>query len=188
MCKRIGYARVSTSDQNLDVQRAALDAAGCDVILEEKVSGTKRDGRAQLDLALKLLGAGDALLVTRLDRLGRSMRDLANIAHEIEAKGAALKVIEQAVDTSTTAGRAFFGMLSVFAQFETDVRSERQREGIARAKVNGERREDGALKYAGRSPSVDAEAVRAALATGERPAAIARRLGVSRQSIWRAGR
>jgi DNA invertase Pin-like site-specific DNA recombinase len=83
-------------------------------------------------LALKVLSEGDTLVVTRLDRLGRSLRDLANIAHEIEAKGAALRVLEQSVDTSTSAGKAFFGMLAVFAQFETDVRRERQAEGIGR--------------------------------------------------------
>jgi DNA invertase Pin-like site-specific DNA recombinase len=83
---------------------------------------------------LSVQGEGDALVVTRLDRLGRSLRDLANIAHEIEQAGAHLKVIEQDVDTSTDWGRAFFGMLAVFAAFETDVRRERQLEGIAMAK------------------------------------------------------
>ena len=78
---------------------------------------------------------GDTLVVTRVDRLGRSLRDLANIAHEIELSGAHLKVIEQSVDTGTPAGRAFFGILAVFAQFETDVRRERQADGIARRSV-----------------------------------------------------
>jgi predicted site-specific integrase-resolvase len=101
--KLIGYARVSTTDQDLAVQRQALGDAGVDVIFEEKASGTKRDGRTELQKVLSVLGNGDALVVTRLDRLGRSLRDLANIAHEIEQVGAHLKVIEQDVDTSTAA-------------------------------------------------------------------------------------
>ena len=132
--KHIGYARVSTTDQDLTVQREALRRAGVGVIFEEKASGTKRDGRTELQKVLSVLGENDALVVTRLDRLGRSMRDLANIAHEIEQAGAYLKVLEQSVDTSSAAGRAFYGMLSVFAAFETDVRRERQLEGIAMAK------------------------------------------------------
>jgi DNA invertase Pin-like site-specific DNA recombinase len=135
--KLFGYARVSTTDQDLAVQRQALAVAGVGVIFEEKASGTKREGRMELQKVLSVLGNGDALVVTRLDRLGRSLRDLANIAHEIELAGAHLKVIEQDVDTSTAAGRAFFGMLAVFAAFETDVRRERQLEGIAMAKRQG---------------------------------------------------
>ena len=104
------------------------------IIFEEKASGTKRDGRTELQKVLSVLGEGDALVVTRLDRLGRSMRDLANIAHEIEQAGAHLKVIEQSVDISTAAGRAFYG-----AAFETDVRRECQLEGIAMAKRQGAR-------------------------------------------------
>ena len=137
--KRFGYARVSSTDQDLAVQRAALGRAGVNVIFEENASGTKRDGRTELQKVLSILGAGDALVVTRLDRLGRSLRDLANIAHEIEQAGAHLQVIEQSVDTSCAAGRAFFGMLAVFAAFETDVRRERQLEGIAMTKHQGVR-------------------------------------------------
>ena len=137
MTCRIGYARVSTDDQKLTIQKAALDRDNCAIVFEEKQSGTKREGRAQLDLALKVLIKGDTLVVTRLDRLGRSLRDLANIAHEIDVAGAHLRVIEQSVDTATSAGRAFFGMLAVFAQFETDVRRERQAEGISKAKKAG---------------------------------------------------
>jgi DNA invertase Pin-like site-specific DNA recombinase len=91
-------------------------------------------------------------VVTRLDRLGRSLRDLANVAHEIDEAGANFRVLEQAVDTSTSAGRAFFGMLAVFAAFETDVRRERQMEGIAMAKRRG--------VYTGRQPSLDRERVK----------------------------
>jgi DNA invertase Pin-like site-specific DNA recombinase len=91
--KLFGYARVSTTDQDLALQREALERAGVNAIFEEKASGMKRDGRTELKKALSVLGEGDALVVTRLDRLGRSMRDLANIAYEIEQAGAHLKVI-----------------------------------------------------------------------------------------------
>ena len=175
--KLFGYARVSSSDQDLSVQREALARVGVHVIFEEKASGTKRDGRSQLQKVLAVLGGGDALVVTRLDRLGRSMRDLANIAHEMEETGAHLKVIEQHVDTSTAAGRAFYGMLSVFAAFETDVRRERQMEGIARAKREG--------VYRGGKPRLDRERIRELKAEGHGPAAIARELGMARSSVYR---
>lgn len=183
MARCIGYARVSARDQDLSVQRAALERAGCAIVLEETATGTKRLGREKLDLALKLLTAGDVLTVTRLDRLGRSLRDLANIAHELEEKGAALRVIEQNVDTSTSAGRAFFGMLATFAQFETDVRRERQAEGIAHVKADAALRR---AKYPGRTPSVDRARVLELRAEGMRPSAIARALRISRMSVWRA--
>ena len=133
MGKVFGYARVSTSDQSTAIQEAALKAAGAQVVFSERVSGTRRDNRTELAKVLAVLGKGDTLAVTRLDRLGRSLLDLANIADEIAKAGAHLRVVEQAVDTSTPAGRAFFGMLATFAAFETDVRRERQAEGIARA-------------------------------------------------------
>ena len=177
MSRRIGYARVSTDDQDLAIQNAALDKDGCAIVFEEKRSGTKRDGRDQLQLALKVLMKGDSLVVTRLDRLGRSLRDLANIAHEIDALGANLRVLEQSVDTATSAGRAFFGMLAVFAQFETDVRRERQAEGIVRAKKAG--------VYTGAKPRIDRDEVLALINAGTGPAAAARALGVSRMSIYR---
>ena len=177
MARRIGYARVSTDDQDLTIQKAALDRDGCAIVFEEKRSGTKRAGRAQLDLALKVLVKGDTLVVTRLDRLGRSLRDLANIAHEIDVAGVNLRVIEQSVDTATSAGRAFFGMLAVFAQFETDVRRDRQAEGIARAKKAG--------VYTGGKPRIDRGRVQRLVAEGNGPAAVARALGVSRMSVYR---
>src|SRR5262245_28872082 len=119
----------------------------------------------------------DTLVVTRLDRLGRSMRDLANIAHEIEGAGANLKVLEQQVDTSTSAGRAFFGMLAVFAAFETDVRRERQAEGIAKAKRSG--------RYQGGVKRIDRARVRALKSNGAGPSAIAHEMGISRRQVYR---
>jgi DNA invertase Pin-like site-specific DNA recombinase len=175
--KLLGYARVSTTDQDLSVQREALHCAGVSTIFEEKASGTKRAGRSELEKVLGVLGEGDVLVVTRLDRLGRSLRDLANVAHEIDEAGANLRVLEQAVDTSTAAGRAFFGMLAVFAAFETDVRRERQMEGIAMAKRRG--------VYEGRKPSLDRARVKELAKKGVGPAKIARELGMARSSVYR---
>ena len=182
MGRKIGYARVSSVDQDLAIQKAALEGDGCGIVFEEKISGTKRDGRDQLLLALKVLSEGDTLVVTRLDRLGRSLRDLANIAHEIEAKGAALRVLEQSVDTSTSAGKAFFGMLAVFAQFETDVRRERQAEGIERILADPKLRRQ---KYPGGKQRIDRGKVLSMKAEGHGPAAIAKAFGISRMSVYR---
>jgi DNA invertase Pin-like site-specific DNA recombinase len=159
------------------VQRQALKAAGVHTVFEEKASGTKRDGRAELAKMLSVLGEDDTLVVTRLDRLGRSLRDLANVAHEIEEAGANLKVLEQSVDTSTAAGRAFFGMLAVFAAFETDVRRERQMEGIEAAKHKG--------AYTGGQKRLDRTRVQQLVEAGVGPAAIARQLGMARSSVYR---
>ena len=106
-----GYARVSTLDQDLSIQRAALKAAGCEVIRAEKASGARRDGRSELQVLLDFLRAGDTLVVTRIDRLARSLKDLQDIVYELKAKGVALKATEQPVDTGTAAGKAFLDML-----------------------------------------------------------------------------
>lgn len=180
MAKHLGYARVSSADQSLEIQVDALKRAGFATIFSEKVSGTSRDGRDELSKVLGVLGPGDVLAVTRLDRLGRSLRDLANIAHEIERAGAHLRVLEQGVDTSNAAGRAFFGMLAVFAAFETDVRRERQAEGIAKAKADH--------VYKGRPKSIDAAAMVALKAAGKTPTEIAATMRISRQSVYRTFR
>ena len=177
MGRRIGYARVSTEDQDLSIQKSLLEQDGCAIVFEEKKSGSRRDDRAQLGLALKVLTPSDTLVVTRLDRLGRSLRDLANIVHEIETARAHLRVIEQSVDTATSAGRAFFGMLAVFAQFETDVRRERQAEGIAKAKAKG--------VYTGGKARIPRTDVLRLKKAGQGPSTIARTLGISRMSVYR---
>src|SRR5271156_2955717 len=100
-----GYARVSTFDQDLTIQRAALEAAGCEVIRAEKASGARRDSRTELKVLLDFLRSGDTLVVTRIDRLARSMKDLQDIVHELKAKEVALKATEQPVDTGTAAGK-----------------------------------------------------------------------------------
>ena len=124
---RIGYARTSTTDQNLAAQIAALKAAGCEVIREEQKSGASLEGRPQLGTILDFIHTGETLVVTRIDRLARSLRDLQVIVDRLKAKGAHLYATEQPVDTSTAAGKAFFDMLGVFAEFETNLRRERLR-------------------------------------------------------------
>ena len=174
---RYGYARVSTTDQDLTVQREALTRAGCAVVREEKVSGSSRQGREQLGILLTFLQPGDELVVTRVDRLARSIGDLQDIVRELRERKVALVATEQPVDTSTTAGKAFLDMLGVFAEFETNLRRERQMEGIAKAKERG--------VYKGRKPSVDADRVRALHAQGMGPVAIAEEVGASRSTVWR---
>src|SRR5215510_11490512 len=139
-----GYARVSSMDQDLTIQRAALKAAGCTVIRAEKASGTSRKGRSELETLMDFLRPGDTLVVTRIDRLARSLRDLQNIVHELRQKGVHLKATEQPIDTSSPAGKAFLSMLGVFSEFENNLRRERQMEGINAAKARG--------VYKGRKP------------------------------------
>jgi DNA invertase Pin-like site-specific DNA recombinase len=174
-----GYARVSTFDQDLTVQRQALRAAGCSVVRAEKASGSRRDGRTELQVLLDFVQPGDTLVVTRIDRLARSMKDLQDIIHELKNRGVALRATEQPVDTGTAAGKAFLDMLGVFAEFETNLRRERQLEGIAQAKARG--------VYRGRKPSIDmAEIRRLRDQDGLGATAIARRLGIGRASVYRA--
>lgn len=173
---KYGYARVSTTDQDLTVQREALTPI-TDMIREEKQSGTSLKNRSELRTILDFIHEGDVLVVTRIDRLARSVADLSAIVKELTDKGASLEVTEQNIDTSTATGNAFLQMLGVFAEFETNIRRERQLEGIAKAKQEG--------KYRGRKKSIDREAIRKMQQDGKGPAAIAKELGVARSSIYR---
>ena len=174
-----GYARVSTLDQDLTLQEMALRAVGCEVVRAEKASGTRREGRTELELLLTFLRPGDTLVVTRIDRLARSLKDLQDIVADLKRRGIALKATEQPIDTGNAAGKAFLDMLGVFAEFETNLRRERQMEGIALAKRRG--------AYRGRRPSVDqAEIRRLRTEEGLGATEIARRLGVGRASVYRA--
>ncbi|MCK1477397.1 recombinase family protein [Bradyrhizobium sp. 197] len=173
----IGYARVSTTDQKLDVQESALRAAGCDVIRSEKRTGTTTTGREELRTVLDFLRSGDVLMVTRIDRLARSIGDLQDIVRAVKARGASLRATEQPIDTSTAAGKCFLDMLGVFAEFETNLRKERQLEGIADAKARG--------VYQGRKPSIDAAKVREMKAQGMGASAIAKVLNIGRASVYR---
>lgn len=152
-------------------------ASGCDVIRYEKGTGTKLEGRSELETIIQFARAGDSITVTRIDRLARSVGDLATIVKRLEAKGVSPQVIEQPIDTSTAAGRCFLQMLGVFAEFETAIRRERQMEGVAKAKAEG--------VYKGRKPSIDPEKIRALAAQGMGATAIASELKVARASVYR---
>ncbi|TNC73684.1 recombinase family protein [Rubellimicrobium roseum] len=174
-----GYARVSSSDQDPSLQEAELWRAGCQIVRSETRTGTSRQGRAELELLLQFLRPGDTLVVTRIDRLARSLRDLQDLVHELKQKEVTLRATEQPIDTSTAAGKAFLDMLGVFAEFETNLRRERQMEGIAAAKAKG--------VYKGRKPKIDPAEVRR-LRNEEKlsPSAIARQLGIARSSVYRS--
>ena len=174
----IGYARVSTTDQNLELQENALRAAGCEIIRSEKRSGTTTAGRDELRTVLDFMRKGDVLMVTRIDRLARSIGDLQDIVRAVKARGASLKATEQPIDTGTAAGKSFLDMLGVFAEFETNLRRERQPEGIASAKARG--------VYKGRKASIDFVKVKQMKADGMGPSAIAKALRIGRASVYRA--
>jgi DNA invertase Pin-like site-specific DNA recombinase len=174
----IGYARVSTTDQNLELQENALRAAGCEIIRSEKRSGTTTTGRDELRTVLDFLRKGDVLMVTRIDRLARSIGDLRDIVRAVKARGASLRATEQPIDTNTAAGKCFLDMLGVFAEFETNLRRERQLEGIADAKARG--------VYKGRKASIDRGKIKQMMADGMGPSAIAKALRIGRASVYRA--
>ncbi len=132
-----GYARVSSAGQNLGTQIEALRGAGCEIIREEKRTGTTIEGRTELRTLIDFARAGDQIVVTRIDRLARSVADLASIVRELEQRGVSLRATEQPIDTSTAAGRCFLQMLGVFAEFETAIRKERQMEGRADQRRSG---------------------------------------------------
>jgi DNA invertase Pin-like site-specific DNA recombinase len=181
MPNKIGYARVSTIDQNTSIQVAALQAAGCGIIRQEKASGTSMNGRTELQTILDFLSPGDALVVTRIDRLARSVGDLQTIVRAIKAKGAFLHCTEQPIDTGTAAGKAFLDMLGVFAEFETNIRKERQLEGIQKTKAKGDVYKGRPAKLASQHSAQVAEMK----AAGIGPTEIADRLGIARRSVYR---
>ncbi len=179
--KSFGYARVSTSDQDLSIQRQALLEAGVPeaLIFSEKASGTSTDGRDELIRVLSMVRAGDVLHVTRIDRLARSMHDFARIAHDLKKQGVGLRVTQQGIDTTVggPVGALTMNLLAAFAQFETEIRRERQLEGIAKAKAAG--------AYKGRKPSVSVDQVRDLQRTGLGPSEIARKLKCGRTTVYR---
>lgn len=154
-----------------------LKRHGAEELFIDKASGTSREGRERLAEAIRFARKGDVLLITRLDRLARSVIDLHAIAQELQAKGVDLIATEQNIDTTTPTGRLMFNMLASIAEFETDLRRERQLEGIAKAKAEG--------VYTGRKPSIDIAQVRALREEGLGASAIAKRLGIGRASVYR---
>ena len=174
---RIGYARVSTVDQDLEIQLAKLKAEGCSIVRSEKVSGGSRIGRAELATVLDFLRDGDELVVTRLDRLGRDTRDVLNLIHECEQRGAFVTILDPHVSTRGEMGHIVITVLGMVAQMERRFIKERQRDGIERAKAGG--------VYKGGKQRIDRlEVVKRHLA-GEAPSSIALTIGCSRMQVYR---
>lgn len=174
----VGYARVSSSSQSLEVQHEQLDAAGCEKVFAEKRSGRTTEGRDALVDAIDFVREGDVLAVTRFDRLARSVVDLHRLIERLTAKGCGFRVLQQSgVDTTTSTGKLTLSILGAVAEFEADIRRDRQRDGIERAKANG--------VYRGRKASIDTARIEALMAAGMAPAAIAREMGIGRASVYR---
>ena len=178
----IGYARVSTADQNLDLQLDALKAAGCDPnhIYQEKMSGKKAD-RPELQYCLKALRPGDVLIVWRLDRLGRSVADLVNILATLDAQGVGFRSVTEALDSTTAAGRMHCQLLAVLAEFERNLTKERTQAGLAAARARG--------RVGGRPPALTPSQVIEVQALMRDPqvdvASVAKRYGVSRATLYK---
>jgi DNA invertase Pin-like site-specific DNA recombinase len=183
-----GYARVSSDEQSLEVQVEALKAAGCDMIRSEKVSGASREGRTELQTLLDFIRAGDTLVVSKLDRLSRNTVDMLSIIGELGDKGVGFKSLaEPWADTTSPAGKLMLTVMSGVAAFERERLKERQREGIERVRRNGEiSAVTGRYKYAGPPIKHDPTKIREMRASGIGPAAIARELGCSQMTVFRA--
>lgn len=176
---KIGYARVSSADQDNAIQVAALRAAGCTVIRQEKASGSSTKGRTELETILDFIREGDTLVVTKLDRLSRNTIDMLGIITALGDKGVAfVSLAEPWASTDTPAGKLMLTVMAGVATFERERLKERQLEGIAKAKAAG--------AYKGRKPTIDAKAVQRLRAEGIGPAEIARRLKIGRASVYRA--
>lgn len=172
----VGYARVSTMDQSLVIQREELSAQGCERIFQDQASGTSRD-RMGLNEMLEFVRDGDTIIVSRLDRFARSLTDLFQLLDELSRKGVAFQCVHQSIDTSSSTGKLTLAILGAVAVFENDIRRERQRAGIDKAKANG--------VYKGRRAGIDAARIKAMAAQGLTASAIASELGCHRQSVYR---
>ena len=175
---KYGYARSSTQSEDLEIQRNALLSAGCEVVREEKASGNSLNGESELNILLEFLRKGDELVVTRIDRLAKSIRDLQSIVSELTENGVHLSTTEQFINTSTPEGKCFPDMVKVFAEFETRLRHEKQMEGIKKAKEKG--------VYKGRKQTLDIAKIKELAAQGLMKTEIAKRLGIGRASVYRA--
>jgi DNA invertase Pin-like site-specific DNA recombinase len=177
---QLGYARVSTDDQ-VRLQTDALERAGCKRIFREKASGAKAD-RPELARLLETLREGDMLVVWKLDRLGRSLSHLIELVAELEKQKVGLRSLTDNIDTTTASGRMFFHIMGALAQFERDLIRERTLAGLTAARAQG--------RFGGRPKSLspaDLETARAAIVAGEDMQVVARRVGVSRQTLYVAG-
>jgi DNA invertase Pin-like site-specific DNA recombinase len=177
----VGYARTSTLDQTagLEAQQRELTEAGCEKLFVEQVSSVDVKAREKLAEALEFIREGDTIVVTKLDRIARSVAHLLEILEAIEAKGASLRILAMGIDTGTARGKLILTLLGGVAEFERSIMLERQREGIAKAKAEG--------KYKGRSPTAKAKAkeVLAMRADGVGATAIAKQLNIGRASVYR---
>lgn len=175
----VGYARVSSTGQSLDIQHEALLEAGCEKVFAEKVSGRSTKDRLELGNAMDFVREGDTLVVTRLDRLARSVGDLHRIIETLNAKQVGFRCLNQSgVDTSSSTGKLMLAILGAVACFESDIRAERQAEGVAKARAAG--------RYKGRKASIDPARVKELHQSGLGPAAIAREMKIGRASVYRA--
>ncbi len=179
---KYGYARVSSNSQSLDIQIADLNKHVCEHIRSEKVSARNIEDRPELRLLLEFMRNGDCLCVTRLDRLARSVVDLKNIIALLEKKGCTLQVTQQPIDTSTSIGRMMIGMLGLFAEFELEIRRERQRQGIDAWK---DKISAGEVALPKRQPIFDPEEIRRLHHHNMKPRAIAKKLNCSAQTVYR---
>ena len=172
---KVGYARVSSVGQNLESQLIALKEYGAEKIFQEKVSGTSTKGREQFKQCLEFIRVGDELVVTRIDRCSRSVLDLQLIVKELEGKGVTFSATEQSINTKTPEGKCFLNMLSVFSEFETNLRRERQLDGI---KANRH-------KFKGKQTTIDVKRIKALKEEGLGATAIAKTMGIDRTSVYR---
>ena len=174
---KVSYIRVSSQNQSLEVQRESVMKYGVDKIFEEKVSGTSTDKREQLKQCLEFVREGDELVITRIDRLARSVLDLQLIVKQLMDKGVTLTSTEQPISTKDATSKCFLDMLGVFAELETNLRKERQLEGIAKAKEKG--------VYRGGKATIDVEQIKTLKAEGLGATAIARQMKIDRTSVYR---
>ena len=174
---KVSYIRVSSSSQSLDVQREAVENYGATKIFQEKVSGTSTQGREKLKECLEFVREGDELVITRIDRLARSVLDLQLIVKELTDKGVILTATEQPISTKDATSKCFLDMLGVFAELETNLRKERQLEGIAKAKAKG--------VYKGGKSKINIDEIIKLKGEGLGATAIAKKMNIHRDSIYR---
>ena len=174
---KVSYIRVSSQQQSLEVQRESVMKYGVDKIFEEKVSGTSTDKREQLKQCLEFVREGDELVITRIDRLARSVLDLQLIVKQLMDKGVTLTSTEQPISTKDATSKCFLDMLGVFAELETNIRKERQMEGIELAKRKG--------VYKGGTQRIDVEEIKRLKSEGLGVTKIAKTMGIHRDSVYR---
>jgi DNA invertase Pin-like site-specific DNA recombinase len=177
---KVGYARVSSSGQSLDTQIEKLTAFGCEKVFQEKRSGATREKREAVNAALEFCREGDVLVITKLDRLARSMFDLQDITKTLDRKGVDFIVLDQSIDTTTPAGRLTFHLLGAVAEFERDLIAERRNEGIAKAKAKG-------VKFGRREKlsNTQVEELRSAHGAGETRQTLMKRFDISKSTFYR---